>query len=61
MRTHLEQHAIDLNRDPMTMGPWLEVDPRRDAISGIAGGSADELNRARYYIDEVERPGYEIG
>jgi hypothetical protein len=43
------------------MGPWLEVDPRRDAISGIAGGSADELNRARYYIDEVERPGSEIG
>ena len=61
MRTHLGQHQVDLGAQPMTLGPWLELDPRRDAITGIDGGSEAELNEARYYLDEVERPGYQIG
>ena len=61
MRTHLGQHQVDLGAQPMTLGPWLELDPRRDAITGIDGGSETELNEARYYLDEVDRPGYQIG
>ncbi|MBT5902465.1 MAG: Gfo/Idh/MocA family oxidoreductase [Opitutaceae bacterium] len=61
MRTHLGAHQVDLAAQPMTLGPWLELDPQRDAITGIDGGSQADLNRARYYIDEVERPGYQMG
>ena len=60
MKTHLGKHHVDLAAEPLTLGPWLDLDPLHDKISGIEGGSNRDLARARYLIDEVERPGYQI-
>lgn len=60
LREHLGIHHVDLAAKPLTLGPWLELDPHQDAISGIAGGDAAALERARYLLDEVARPGYEL-
>lgn len=60
MRNHLGNHHIDLAAQPLTAGPWLELDARKDAITGIEGGTEADLKRARYLLDEVERPGYQM-
>ena len=60
MRAHLGQHNIDLGKEPMTLGPWLQVNASRDEITGVEGGTSEELDRARYYLSEVERPGFQM-
>ncbi|GAB5562374.1 MAG: Gfo/Idh/MocA family oxidoreductase [Synoicihabitans sp.] len=61
MRQHLAVHGVDLDRNPMTLGPWLELDAANDAITGVQGGSAEDLAKARYLVAETERPGYRLG
>ena len=58
MRDHLKLHEVDLAANPMVVGPWLELDCANDAISGIAGGAEEDLERARSLIHEVDRPGF---
>jgi predicted dehydrogenase len=60
VREHLAAHQVDLAAQPLTLGPWLELDSARDAIEGISGAGEAELARVRYLIDEVERQGYAI-
>lgn len=60
MRAHLGQHDIDLAAKPLNLGPWLEVDPQKDAITGIEGNREKDLKQARYLLSEVERPGYQF-
>ena len=58
MRTHVQQHDVDLAANPMVLGPWLELDSPRDAIRGLVGGSETDLERARGFIAEPDRPGF---
>ena len=42
LQSHLTANRIDLNEHPLTLGPMLEMDPRRERFVGTF---ADEANR----------------
>lgn len=60
MRAHLGEHGVDFDRHPLTIGPWLELSADDDGINGVSGGDDALLERARYYLKEVQRTPYVI-
>jgi predicted dehydrogenase len=55
---HLGAHGID--RDRLTLGPWLELASKGDGIAGVGGGDENLLARARSLLEEPQRPPYLI-
>jgi len=43
LERHLHANGVDLAREPMTCGPWLDIDPRTDAITGVEGADSEAL------------------
>lgn len=61
MREHLGVHGVDLQRDPLVLGPWLELSQQDDDdIDGATGGGEGALERARLLLKEVQRPPFVI-
>ncbi len=57
---HLAANGIDLAKHPLTLGPWLEIDPATDAITQVSSHDEAALARARYLLHEVQRPPFVI-
>ena len=55
---HLAAHGIDPDRERLTLGPWLQLEPRQDGIAGVEGGDAALLAKARSLLQEPARPPY---
>lgn len=53
---HLGVHGIDLAKERLTFGPWLEIDPATDGITRVSSRDETALARARYLLHEVQRP-----
>ncbi|MBI5768524.1 MAG: Gfo/Idh/MocA family oxidoreductase [Verrucomicrobia bacterium] len=60
VQEHLKIHGIDPDRQRMTLGPWLEVDPATDAITQVSSRDEAALARARYLLHEAQRPPFVI-
>lgn len=62
MRKHLAVHGVDLRRQPLQVGPWLQVDAPNESIAAVehAGDDGDALARARYLLHEIQRAPYAI-
>ena len=62
MAAHLEVHGVDLEKRPMTLGPWVEFEANGDGIAGLSTSTGGEsaLERARYLLHETQRPPYVI-
>jgi predicted dehydrogenase len=62
MVRHLGKHAVDLVREPLRLGPWLEIDRSGDGIASVAGSSlADRtLERARFLLRDPQRPPHRV-
>ena len=60
LQKHLGAHGFDLERQPLTLGPWLELDVSRDGISALEPGAEARLDYARYLLRETHRPPYAI-
>jgi predicted dehydrogenase len=57
---HLSGRGIDLTRDPLTQGAWIEPDPLSYEIKAVSAVGESDLERARHLWRGVERPGYEL-
>jgi len=53
-------HGIDLAKQRLTLGPWLDVDPATDDITQVSSRDETALARARYLLHEVQRPPFVI-
>ncbi|MCX6955680.1 MAG: Gfo/Idh/MocA family oxidoreductase [Verrucomicrobia bacterium] len=60
MAQHLGVHGVDLEKRPLTLGPWVSVDAGGDGIAGLTSGGDAALERARYLLHETQRPPYVI-
>jgi len=62
LQQHLGVHGIDLNKQPLTLGPWLELDDSRDHIKALApvGAAESRLAFAQHLLRETQRPPYVI-
>ena len=60
LQAHLAVHGIDYAKQPLSIGPWMNVDFANDQITAVAGGEADTLARAQYLLHEVQRTPYAI-
>jgi len=60
MQEHLKVHGIDLAKQRLTLGPWLEIDPATDNIAQASTRDEASLARARYLLHEVQRPPFAI-
>jgi predicted dehydrogenase len=59
MKEHLAVNGVDLEKQPLTLGRWLQIDGA-DGIAGVESGDESELARARYLLRETHRPPYVI-
>jgi predicted dehydrogenase len=55
---NLSANRVDLSRDPLRLGQWIEVEG--DNIAQLESGSVPALERARYLLRETHRPPYTI-
>lgn len=60
MQKHLAVHGIDVDKQPLTLGEWLEVDDAHDTVASVGSGDQARLERARYLVHEAQRPPYAI-
>lgn len=60
IQQHLAVHSVDLDRLPLTLGPWLELDPDTLEIAGVAGGDRAAVDYARFLHRGAARPPYRI-
>ncbi|MEI6467063.1 MAG: Gfo/Idh/MocA family oxidoreductase [Verrucomicrobiota bacterium] len=60
LQTHLGVHGIDLAQQPLRLGPWLNLDPVGDSITGLDTNHEPALERARFLLREIQRPPYTI-
>jgi len=61
IQQHLAVHQVDLARTPLTLGPWLELDAPSAGITTVTGGAdASALERARFLLQDTQRPPYLI-
>lgn len=60
LQAHLGVHGVDLARRPLTLGPWMDIEPSGDGIAKLASGDPSALERARYLLHETQRPPYVI-
>ena len=57
---HLGVHGVDLARQPLTLGEWLEIDAAQDTVASVSSGDPRRLERARYLVHEAQRPPFVI-
>jgi uncharacterized protein YerC len=55
---HLKANEISADRDRFVVGPWINLDPTNGQITGVAGGDAATLSRARALAAGSHRPAY---
>ncbi|MBL9200717.1 MAG: Gfo/Idh/MocA family oxidoreductase [Opitutaceae bacterium] len=60
MMAHLGVHGVDLAKQPLTLGTWLDLEPSWDGIAQIGAANPALLERARYLVHEVQRPPFAI-
>lgn len=60
IQQHVGVHGIDLAKERLTFGPWLEIDPATDYITQVSSREEAALARARYLLHEVQRPPFVI-
>ncbi|MEI8090219.1 MAG: Gfo/Idh/MocA family oxidoreductase [Opitutaceae bacterium] len=60
LQTHLGAHGVELAAQPLTLGPWLDLDPSGDGITDAGSAGALALTRARQLLREPHRPTYAI-
>jgi predicted dehydrogenase len=60
LKQHLAAHSVDIEKQPLTLGPWLEVDSAKETVGAIAGGDDAALERARFLVKETQRPPFVI-
>lgn len=60
MQKHLATHNIDLDRQPLTLGEWLDLDSRKDTVAAVGSGDPARLEKARYLVQEAQRPQFAI-
>lgn len=55
---HLAVHGVDVEKRPLTLGPWMEMETKGDGIARVDGGAPDASERARYLLHEKQRAPY---
>jgi len=60
MLKHLASNGIDADKQELTLGSWLTLDPKTDGFTSVEGGSDAAMERARYLLKEAQRPPYII-
>ncbi|MGH8020463.1 MAG: Gfo/Idh/MocA family protein, partial [Opitutaceae bacterium] len=61
MVTHLGRHGVDLERDRLRVGGWLQVDESGETIAGVGEAPDDAtLERAHHFAHGIQRPPYVI-
>jgi len=60
MQEHLAVHKVDLAKQELTLGPWLQLDREKDGVTSIEGGTESAMDRASYLLKETQRPPYII-
>jgi hypothetical protein len=60
MQKHLEVHGVDLNRQLLTLGPWIQVDAAAENIAAVEGGDEGALEHARFLLKETQRSPWAI-
>jgi hypothetical protein len=58
---HLNVNAVDLEKTPFSLGPWLSVNSAQDKISAINDSKDPELlKQANLLVKDVYRPPFII-
>lgn len=58
LEKNVEANGVDLNAQPFTLGPWLEIGSGR--ISGVTGGKPDTLDKAKQLERGTRRKPFDI-
>jgi len=57
---YLSRYGIDLERNPLQLGRWIDFDPASDEITAVPGGDDSVLDRARFLLKGTHRAPYQI-
>jgi hypothetical protein len=60
LEQHLGVHGIDLERQTLTLGQWVQSEHANDSIVAVESGREEDLARARFLLRETQRPPYVI-
>lgn len=60
MKAHLNVHGVDLARQALTVGPWIQVDAANEDIAAVEGGDESALGLARFLLKETQRAAWAI-
>jgi len=60
MGKNLAANDVDLGKQKLTLGPWLQLDREHDGLTAVEGGDDAALSHARYLLKETQRPPYII-
>ncbi|MBI5767198.1 MAG: Gfo/Idh/MocA family oxidoreductase [Verrucomicrobia bacterium] len=60
MQAHLGVHGVDLTKQKLALGPWMDLEPSGDGIVKLDSGDEAALARARYLLHEAQRPPFVI-
>lgn len=55
LQRHLGVHGIDLEKTPVTVGPWIQVDGANENVAAVEGGDEAMLAHARFLLKETQR------
>lgn len=59
LKVHLETNGIDLSKQPLTLGHWVQTDGG-DGIAAVEGADSAVLERARFLLRETHRAPYAV-
>ncbi|MGA2496253.1 MAG: Gfo/Idh/MocA family oxidoreductase [Tepidisphaeraceae bacterium] len=60
MEKHLGANGVDLAATPLTLGPWLAIDPTSETITAVQNGDAAALNKAIALTKDAYRAPYVV-
>ena len=55
---NLAANGVDTDREPLTLGKWVEVDG--DQVTGVKSGDETSLEKARFLLRETHRAPYQV-
>jgi predicted dehydrogenase len=60
MQRHLAVHGVDVGKQELTLGPWLQLDQEKDGVKSIEGGTESTMDHVSYLLKETQRKPYLI-
>jgi hypothetical protein len=58
MRKHLGLHGVDLEKQPFSVGPWMQIDAENEDIASLENADEQTLEYTRFLLKETQRANF---